>query len=95
MIYGIIYFYVSPCLTDIGCYCRAGGLAAGYAAADPVAEVDGQGISGGLSLLAHALAAVVGQLGVRLDTFSVGPVAHQIGRCVLSPLLCWLFGGST
>jgi hypothetical protein len=35
--------------------------------------------SGGLSLLAHDLMGVASQLGMQLETFSVGVVAHQLG----------------
>lgn len=53
-------------------------------AADPAA---GAVASSGLSLLAHELAGVVGQLGMRLEAWSVGPVSQQIGAragCVCS-----------
>jgi hypothetical protein len=41
-----------------------------------------QGGTGGpsLTLLAQALADVVASLGMRLDTYALGPVAHALGK---------------
>jgi hypothetical protein len=46
--------------------------------------------STGLRLLAHALHALGAQLGLRLDTFSLGPAASIIGErpCSCDILLC-------
>ena len=63
---------------------RTRGVAAGLAAPDAPTHAsldpDAEGVSGGVSLLAHALAGVVGQLGARLEAFAVGPVAQHIGE---------------
>lgn len=42
-------------------------------------DEDGEGVSSGLSLLAHSLAALAAQLGRRPECFSVGPVSQQLG----------------
>lgn len=63
---------------------RAGGVAAGFGPAEPPSEVDGQGSSGGMSLLAHSLAAVAGQMGHRLETYALGPVSTQLAAEVAS-----------
>lgn len=38
------------------------------------------GVSGGLSLLAHALVDVAAQLGGRVEPFALGPVSAQLGE---------------
>jgi hypothetical protein len=38
------------------------------------------GVSGGLSLLAHALVDVARQMGVRAEPFALGPVSAALGR---------------
>lgn len=59
-------------------------MAAGFGPAEPPSEVDGQGSSGGMSLLAHSLAAVAGQMGHRLETYALGPVSTQLAAEVAS-----------
>ena len=47
--------------------------------------------SAGLSLLAHALHALGGELGLRLDTFSLGPASSIIGEqpAAVTPSSAW------
>lgn len=71
---------------------RAGGTAAGFSRPQQGGnENEGEqeeagsprstsGSSTDMSLLAHDLAGVAGQLGMQLETFSVGAVAHQLGE---------------
>jgi len=42
-------------------------------------EGEGEEGSSGLSLLAHDLVGLAAQMGMQLETFSVGMVAHQLG----------------
>jgi hypothetical protein len=61
----------------------SGGRAAGFGPADRAsdqADEGALGVSGGLTLLAHALVDVGGQLGARLEPFALGPVSAQLGE---------------
>jgi hypothetical protein len=65
---------------------RSCGRAAGFGPADlslDPSEDGTLGASGGLTLLAHALVDIGGQLGARLEPFGLGPVSAQLGGCGL------------
>jgi len=48
----------------------------------PRSHASSSGGCSGLSLLAHELVGVAAQLGMQLETFSVGTVAHQLGQYI-------------
>lgn len=77
--------FVLPAAGAAARFARSGDLAAGYGpAVDDGDDGDGEGASGGLSLLAHTLAAIGGQLGARLEPFALGPVAQKVAQEVAS-----------
>lgn len=73
--------FVLPSASVAATQSRAFGVAAGTAWADPAHTGMDEGSSPGtdLSLLAHELAGVVQQMGMRMEAWSLGPVSQQLG----------------
>lgn len=72
--------FVLPAACAAATQARAGGVAAGLCGATTGLEAPQGVMSQGMTLLAHTLAGVAGQLGSRMEVFACGPVAQELGR---------------
>ncbi|CAD7700809.1 unnamed protein product [Ostreobium quekettii] len=76
---------------------RSGGIPAGFGDYDEKSNQAGDAINLGdtanaVSLIGHTLSGVASQLGVKFDTYTLGPFSQRIGKCVVevanSYILC-------